>query len=366
MINRQNYLDMQDYLNYTEKVKQNDPLTVKRTRGFLRHLLEWANEKPFTKAKEISPVFPVYLLSANNSNISNKQLAPATMKKTCENARQFFVFCKREYPKRYSRVPTGWIDTIRPPRYKGMQSELKTHEFFTIDDILKIANLEVNTRKQLRDKAAACFLYLSGMRVTAFTSLPISAINLEEGRVKQLPTLGVKTKNSKAAITTLLRIPELLEVVKKWSDELESLPKDNLWYCPMKGDSHSLSLGTEPGEGRRIIFERGLKKICEMAGIKYLSPHKLRHGHVIYALKRVKDMAGLKAVSQNVMHSSVGITDSIYGGLLVDDVHNIISGIDPHETKETQDLGNLATLLADILRNNPEIVQNNLRGKIQS
>mgnify|MGYP006991979149 CR=1 FL=1 len=38
-------------------------------------------------------------------------------------------------------------------------------------------------------------------------------------------------------------------------------------------------------------------------------------------------MAGLKAVSQNVMHSSVAITDGIYGALLEDDVHDLIQSL---------------------------------------
>lgn len=363
MINRQNYTDVQNYLTYMEKVRQNDLKTVKRARTSLIHLLQWADDKPFTRAKEINPVFPVFLLSSNNSGFSEKQLAPATMKKVCDYTKLFFEFCQREYPIRYKKITSGWIETLRPPRSRGIQSELKTHEFYTLEDMLKIANIKVKTKKQLRDQAAACFLYLSGMRVGAFTSLPILAIDFEEGRVKQFPSLGVRTKNSKAAITTLIRIPELLEVVERWNNELISLPEENLWYCPMKGDSNTLKEQVNSGESRRNILEKGLRSICKLAGIKYLSPHKLRHGHVVYALKRVRDMAGLKAVSQNVMHSNVGITDGIYGSLLVDDVHNIISGIDPHETKKTQDLGNLESLLADILRNNPEIIQESLKGK---
>jgi hypothetical protein len=38
-------------------------------------------------------------------------------------------------------------------------------------------------------------------------------------------------------------------------------------------------------------------------------------------------MEQLKAISQNVMHSSVGITDGIYGRLVEDDVHNLITGL---------------------------------------
>jgi hypothetical protein len=37
-------------------------------------------------------------------------------------------------------------------------------------------------------------------------------------------------------------------------------------------------------------------------------------------MRRVKDMKQLKSLSQNLMHSSVAITDGIYGKLVSDDI----------------------------------------------
>jgi len=48
-------------------------------------------------------------------------------------------------------------------------------------------------------------------------------------------------------------------------------------------------------------------------GLSYHSPHKFRHGHAVYALKKAKDVQTLKAVSQNLMHSKLAITDGVYG-----------------------------------------------------
>jgi len=39
------------------------------------------------------------------------------------------------------------------------------------------------------------------------------------------------------------------------------------------------------------------------------------HGHVVYALKSARDTAGPKAVSQNLMHENLSITDGVYGVL---------------------------------------------------
>ena len=59
------------------------------------------------------------------------------------------------------------------------------------------------------------------------------------------------------------------------------------------------------------IYENGLRKVC----LPYHSPHKFRHGHAVYALKNSKDISALKAVSQNLMHSNLSITDGVYGML---------------------------------------------------
>jgi hypothetical protein len=57
-----------------------------------------------------------------------------------------------------------------------------------------------------------------------------------------------------------------------------------------------------------------------MVGLPYHSPHKFRKGNAVYALKLAKDIAALKAVSQNLMHSNISIADGVYGILSDNDV----------------------------------------------
>ena len=88
----------------------------------------------------------------------------------------------------------------------------------------------------------------------------------------------------------------------------------------------------KPHEMKRIKtrqdnFRDDLIQLCEIAGVKYKSAHKFRHGHTVWAMKRAKDLAQLKAISQNLMHANVGITDGIYGNFESDDVHQTIAGL---------------------------------------
>lgn len=170
-------------------------------------------------------------------------------------------------------------------------------------------------------------LFLSGMRADAFASLPISCVDMDRREVRQLPEMGVRTKNRKAAKTYLLDIPDLLDVVARWDRRVRTLEPGDLWYSPLTRDGMTLTPAAVAHLGRGDLLQRDLRLLCELAGVPYLSPHKMRHGHVVYALKQAKTMAEMKAVSQNVMHSSMTITDSIYGRLVAGDVADIIGGL---------------------------------------
>jgi integrase len=138
----------------------------------------------------------------------------------------------------------------------------------------------------------------------------------------------VRTKNHKAAITSLLIIPVLFDVVKAWDAKVRSaLPDDAMWYSSVSQDNEQFVYKNTSAAGRRTILARGMRRICVSAGVEYKSPHKLRHGHAVYGIKAVKDLKGLKAVSQNLMHSSVSITDGLYGNLVEDDVHELIHSL---------------------------------------
>jgi integrase len=359
LLNRNNWTDIQEFLAYKEKVDQNSIITIERLWCLMRHLIEWAGIKPLTKAHQILPSFPVYLLTARNDTI-NKPLSPASLMKICNYTKMYFRFMKEKHPDRYRSIQPDWIRTLKPSKSHGMESVLPDHSYYSLENVLKIASTPVNSLTQERDRAAVCFLFLSGMRIDAFVSLPINCIDLEKRKIQQIPSKGVRTKNHKAANTTLLRIPELMKIVLEWDKKVRGYYPDNSpWYPRIKNFNDGLDHSLVISKDRKNIFAKGLRELCELAGIPYLSTHKLRHGHVVYALKRVKDMAGLKAVSKNVMHSNVGITDSVYGGFLQDDVFDTISALEvdaPEEKPASNQSNPIIDALLKKLTDNPELL----------
>jgi site-specific recombinase XerC len=313
VINRQNWIDTKEYLAYCERIGR-DPETVKRIRGLLRHLLNWAGETPLSKARNIDPSFPVYLRTARLDGKA-KRLGASSMKKACEYSRLFFNYIRGEHLQRYKLITTSWIKTISPGTHSGMHSEYHEHEFWEIEQVRKIAALEPRNLTEQRDRAAVCFLFLSAMRAQAFVSLPVEALDLRRKTVKQLPELGVHTKNGKAAKTQLLRIPDLLAVVQEWDDLVRGAGAE-LWYPRIDRWHRFVALDRDlRWLTRTEILAKGIKKLCARAGMPYLSPHKLRHGHTVYMMRKVNSVRDLKSLSQNLMHAHMGITDGIYGRL---------------------------------------------------
>jgi hypothetical protein len=86
-------------------------------------------------------------------------------------------------------------------------------------------------------------------------------------------------------------------------------------------------------------------------GLPYHSPHRFRHGHALYLKKRCNDVADPKALSQNLMHSSLLVTDAVYSVLSEDDVGARIASIgsDFDATREDSQQEELVQLLQAML-----------------
>jgi integrase len=327
MINRSNWKLVKAFIAYRVQVGQLAPSSAKLEKRWLLHLLEWADERPFGDAPEIRPSFPQYLLTARRDDQEGR-LSEAYIKKVIGAAQRFFQWLSRH--RRDCRTVGGiWLDTVRPPRMAG---EPDKHEAVTVEEVRAMAQAPVETGREKRIRAGAIFLFLSGMRVGAFVSMPLAAVDLDQHRVKQWPSLGVRTKFKGHATTYLLDVPDLLDVVRAWDSEVRAvLPPRGAWFAHLLPSGNIDPQVREPGVHRRCRLNKDLHEWLARVELPYHSPHKFRHGHATYALKRCKDVADLKAVSQNLMHSSLTVTDSIYSVLSTEDVGERIAGLSGEE-----------------------------------
>jgi len=324
MINRGNWKLVKEYLKYRKEVDLLSHSSIRLEETWLSHLLKWAQEKPFEKGPKIRPTLPEYMLTARLDG-SGDILSSVYIKKIIRSSYNFFQWLKK-HKWGYSSISQAWLDTLKAPR---MTIEHKEHEAVTIEEIRAIAKAPVQTLREKRIRAAAVLWFLSGIRIGAFVTLPIKSLDLENLEIKQWPNLGVKTKFRKHASTYLINIPEILEVVKEWDDFVRSrLTKDHPWYANISPETGELDQDNSfIGENRHHGARKDLREWLEKVSLPYHSPHKFRHGYAVYTISNANNIAELKAISQNLMHSSITVTDSIYGILSNNDVKNQLSEI---------------------------------------
>ena len=345
LVNRTNYLLVNEFMLFLREVKQISPASVERYRFYLRHLLLWAMDTLLSKVQAIRPTFPAYVAAL--ASPQGGPLAAETQKKIIETARQFFEWARLNHTSEFRGISAAWIELLRPARQKqALTSE--EHVFVALEEAILLATLpgEEGDLAHWRDRAAAARLFLSGERASALVTSPIEAINFQESSVRQWPELGVKTKNSKKATTFLLPIPELLEVAQSWDQFVRSrLPANAPWYAPVESrwGEQTLSLH-QPGENRNQALDRRLRRLFDLAGLPYQSAHKFRHGHAVYGLLHARTMADYKAVSMNLMHHDLQITDSIYAPMLSNDVQKRIANLASQPVNQPDD--DLRTLVS--------------------
>jgi integrase len=345
MVNRDNYHLAKSYLSYLGGVVQLDPDTVDRYWFYLRHLLLWADATPFNSVQDISLAFPAYLATARLDG-KDGMLSHSSLRKIAQTSKRFLLWAKMTRPREFRKLPIGWIDALRPPRHIQPMHE---HVFVTLDEMKQIAALEIpeGNLALRRDQAGAAMLFVSGMRAGALGSLPIEAVDLPNLTVKQWTSLGVATKNSKSATTYLLNIPELLAVVEQWDAFIrERLPPSAAWFTPIIsqwGEQRVSAEAVTCNRNARII--KRMRKLFAVANLPYKSPHKFRHGHAVYALQRAKTMADYKAVSMNLMHEDIRVTDGIYAPLISDEVRQRVTQLVGQPGLRSAANGDLAELI---------------------
>jgi integrase len=277
---------------------------------------------------EIRPAFATYLTTARQPGFlptltlkTPTVLAPLTVKKIFQTAKRFFTWARTTYPRDFRSVPMSWIEALRLPRAPQTVTE---HDFVKLDEVRQLARVEIHPSDLAtqRDQAAAVMLFLSGIRASAFGSLTLACVDLVARTIKQWPSLGVKTKNKKSATTYLLDIPDLSLVVAKWDVRIRScLPLTALWYTPVISRWSEQRLSPDaPGQNRNTALGKRLRLLFAKAGLPYRSPHKFRHGNAVFSLQHAKTMADYKAVSMNLMHNDIRVTDGIYAPLARDEV----------------------------------------------
>ncbi len=324
MISRKNWKLTRKYLEYRRSVDLLSEGSLRVEVTYVRHILEWAGDSTFREASSIRPTLPEYFLTARLDGQEGR-LSATYIRKALSTARRFFLWLSQSQSD-YRSVSPLWVKTLRPKR---VSDPPKSKGIVTHEEVVEIAGAPAGSLVEERIRAAAVFWYLSGIRISAFVTLPIAAVDLSARTVKQFPSMGVRTKNRKHALTHLLNLPALLRVVTEWDDLVRgTLPDSGFWFAPISPSSGEIDTDcVQVGLHRQDLARKNLRTWLDRVGIPYHAPHRFRHGHIHYGIKHAVDVADFKAVSMNVMHSSMKITDEIYSRLSDEDIRARIDNL---------------------------------------
>lgn len=316
MINRDNWKLTRKYLDYRQ-FRQIAKNTLDLDRSHLKHVLEWADSVSFYRAYTIRPPFPVYLAGIRISQAQQTRIGMT--------ARGFFDWLCSTRPKRTTGLDDLWRESLLPP---GRDDMVPHQDPYSLDEIMRLCELTPTSLTDLRGQAGAALMFLSGIRPGALVTIPIVCVDLDAGELRQWPEMGVATKRQKRATTYMLVIPVLIEVCKEWDTLVRAdLPPDNAWYAHVASDGQGLVGGQATTANRVQSFANTLRQLCQRAEVRYRRPHDIRHGHASFALTLCADVADYKAVSTNMMHSNITVTDHVYASLGAAEIKKRIEGL---------------------------------------
>lgn len=354
MIRRENWLLTEKYLK--AGIKDENPhisdVSIERYEFALRHLLIWADELSFEDALNTkSPSFTNHVANLP-ARRGEGHLSLEAQKKIILVSKKFLDWAKGNGERGTKKIELRKMKGLVHPKVtKSMGDPISVD----LDEVLRLASFNFGESiLDMRDIAALCFVYLSGARRNAVETAPIRAIEIETMCFYQYPSWGVHTKNGKSEQTFLLPIPALVDVIKRWDSFVRNnLPDTAPWFYPFENHWGNYTLANSIGDraSSTALIDR-FESLYEKAGMKelYKSPHKYRHGHAVYSLSRCKTMADYQAVSRNLMHSSLAITDGIYADNERKERQSVISSFLPefHPVIE----GDLRNYLMSLSRDN--------------
>jgi integrase len=275
----------------------------------------------FNKSKALN--FRSWLKIKKAKNESG-ELSLVTQYNYLRRIKRFFKWLSNQ-PSYKNRILKNDLDFLRLSKKEARISRQgTTKKMPTFKEIKSVINsIKITNEIDMRDRALLSFSLITGIRISAITTLKMKNFNKQEKIIDQNPADGVKTKNSKRILTTFFPIKweepekyfmewyEHLEE-KGFSDEdpifpatLNAISKDKKIYSKELVDKRFWS-GTNSA---RKIFE----KRCKNADVPYYHPHSFRHLIVSVMSKAKLTEEEKKAISLNLGHANTGTTFGSYG-----------------------------------------------------
>ncbi|MEE9167130.1 MAG: site-specific integrase [Candidatus Neomarinimicrobiota bacterium] len=230
----------------------------------------------------------------------------------------------------YLRLTRGEMTAVRTT---GDLKEAPTLEYvFSLMD-----SIGSDTEVGVRDKAVIAMSLMGGFRAESLTTMKLEDIDLVKLTVCLRPLRGSAVKYNKANIVFLMVFDKrLLKAVREWVEYLTEkkrfIPIDPVFpMTDVKNEPGTYSLSAKNVKPEFWKTTGSINKIfkdrAKAADLRYYHPHSFRRLHYSIARKYCSTMEELSAVSRNLGHSHIDVSDGYYGNFAPDNRIQILSKI---------------------------------------
>lgn len=197
------------------------------------------------------------------------------------------------------------VDTIGKIR-----TERSVVEFWTVDEFKKVYNCSyLCDFQETFYKRMMRFLFVTGLRSEELFALQWPDIDFKKGTCSVNKSLYIRTRTdyefsdtkNTSSVRTITLDKQTIEDLKEWQEVQKSIGDDLGFVFTFDG------LPPSPK-----TFLGRVKKLAEVAGVKPIHLHGLRHSHVAFLIEHNKN---IYAVSKRLGHSSIKTTLDKYGHL---------------------------------------------------
>ncbi len=236
--------------------------------------------------------------------------------------KRFFMWLS-EQPE-YRKIRKTDVDFLRLSKKDARIATAGTTKAMpTFEEVQKIiTSIHPQNEIDQRDRAILSLALITGMRISAISTLKMKNFDRDNKLIDQNPGDGVLTKNSKKIMTTFFPIgwtdPE--KHFTEWYDYMKKKgaePNHPIFPSTLRGFSsksdYSKALVSDEGWSSSSSARKIFEKRCKNAGVPYYHPHSFRHLIVNYLSKARLTEEEKKAISMNLGHENVGTTFGSYG-----------------------------------------------------
>ena len=323
------------FLEYRKHARQLSEASLDRDVAALERFDFWNGRKDFGRFHiQQAMEFRAHLETAKGA--TGKPLGKSTMKAILTTLREFILWLSQQEGFR-SRIKTSDADYFNLSRRDEAEARAApARPAPSVKQAKQALRLMPDTTtREKRDKAVFALLCLSGIRVTALTSLRIKHVDPVEKSVTQNPR-EVRTKFGKHIDTFFARGFEDAEAalavwLRHLEDKLLFGPDDPLFPATAISAKSNAGFAADGFERRCWKSSEPVRKIVRLAfeasGLPNYGPHAFRHMLARHAAKTSKSVAEFVANSQNLGHTDVLTTLRSYGQIDRDRQRQLVTGL---------------------------------------